>query len=169
VWCLVSYWHQHQDDFCMRLYTSAFKLQSGVTIVIVWRSVQQVSEFTNLIRKHISGDLVGNNVRIVSEDVVQNRAVILSWEKKKILSSGLRWRVAFHLVPLHENSSAVEVKEYLKRCTLCPPTSLSPLTLLFSYPLQKNSFYYWMSDLFFFKLSHPAAWSEKCLFFSPNH
>lgn len=45
--------------------------------------MQQEHEFTDLIRKHIPGDLVGNNVRIICEDVVQNRAVILSWNKTK--------------------------------------------------------------------------------------
>lgn len=36
---------------------------------------------THLIRKHVAGDLVGNNVRVICKDVVQNRAMILSWNK----------------------------------------------------------------------------------------
>lgn len=39
---------------------------------------QHGEKFTHLIRKHIASDLVGNNLRIICEDVVQNRAVILS-------------------------------------------------------------------------------------------
>lgn len=57
-------------------------------------------------RKHIASDLVGNNVGIICEDVVQNRAVILSWmEIGKIRSSQTQSQT--------ENPSLPEVKNYL--------------------------------------------------------
>lgn len=73
-----------------------------------------VCEFTYLIRKHVAGDLVGNDVRIVGEDVVQNRAVILSWNQmKRKVSRRPRSRVTLDLLPQAENSSPPEVKRYL--------------------------------------------------------
>lgn len=36
------------------------------------------AKVTNLVGKHISSDLDGNNVGVICEDVVQNGAVILS-------------------------------------------------------------------------------------------
>lgn len=68
----------------------------------------RLCEFTYLIRKHIAGDLVGNDVRIVGEDIVQNGAVILSWNQMtRKVSRRPSSRVTL------DHSSPPEVKRYL--------------------------------------------------------
>lgn len=44
---------------------------------------QKKCKLTHLIGKHVACNLVGNNVGIICEDAVQNRAVILSWNVMK--------------------------------------------------------------------------------------
>lgn len=39
-------------------------------------------DFTHLIRKHVAGNLVGDDMGVVGEDVVQDGAVMLSWNKR---------------------------------------------------------------------------------------
>lgn len=41
----------------------------------------QCGSSPHLMRKHIPSDLVGNDVRVICEDVVQDGAVILSWNE----------------------------------------------------------------------------------------
>lgn len=74
-----------------------------------------VCEFTHLMRKHVACDLVGNNVRIVCEDIVHNGAVILSWNKIKKKKNQKREEQQSYspLLPQAQSSSPLEVKEYL--------------------------------------------------------
>lgn len=45
--------------------------KSGPTVTVT-------ADFTHLVGKHVAADLVGNNMRVVGEDAVQDGAVILS-------------------------------------------------------------------------------------------
>lgn len=42
-----------------------------------------MADFTHLVGKDIAGDFVGDDMRVVGEDAVQNGAVILSCKKNK--------------------------------------------------------------------------------------
>lgn len=78
--------------------------------VFLWRIV------TNLVRKHIAGDFVGNDVRIIREDVVQNWAVIFSWNEMRRRRKEKKWswqrrRVANNLLRQPEGSPPGDEEE----------------------------------------------------------
>lgn len=45
--------------------------KSGPTVTVT-------ADFTHLVGKHVAADLVGDNMRVVGEDAVQDGAVVLS-------------------------------------------------------------------------------------------
>lgn len=60
--------------------------QSGPTLTVM-------ADFTHLVRKHIAGDLVGDNMRVVGEDTVQYGAVILSCKKSRRMKTKMTHRI----------------------------------------------------------------------------
>lgn len=46
-------------------------------------AVTVTADFTHLVGKHVAADFVGDNVRVVGEDAVQDGAVILSCNKSR--------------------------------------------------------------------------------------
>lgn len=53
------------------------------TNTVPWKGKWTDFDFPHLIGKHIASDLVGDDMRVVGKDAVQNGAVILSWNKKQ--------------------------------------------------------------------------------------
>lgn len=75
---------------CSTAWTERRAQHNIVVLMAVWQykvmwiwALSWACEVTYLMRKHIACDLVGNNMRVICEDIVQNRAVILSYSKTK--------------------------------------------------------------------------------------
>lgn len=76
---------------------------------------ERMCKFTYLIRKYIAGDLVDNNVRIICEDVVQNRAVIFSWMEMRRKIRSMSLPIWHHRLKTHLNKSTSAA------CRMIPP------------------------------------------------
>lgn len=102
-------------------------------------------QFTHLMRKNVAGDLVGNNVRIICEDVVQNRAVILPWNKMKRKSEARR--AAESLSVCATGRKLISSRSQKVAHVMCSvlnyiisPTFSPPLAFICSYPSSKVTF-----------------------------
>lgn len=136
---------------CVCVYGIILDIDLSYKSISVRINAGKVCELTNLVRKHVAGDLVGNDVRIICEDVVEDGAVILPWNRMK------------KRIRRKQSSRVALKKEEAPRVTspcwfISPPSHLPPpLALICSHPSPKIYPLTPLSLIFFFRSLSPAA------------